>query len=373
MRACTLPVCSAHARVQRSYFYVHTCECSIINGFAVPIKEEHKVMMTRALLPLHKAKAIMPFHPQLSYCMVLYVAKDHELTREVVNGLLRFWPFGNSQKQLMFLNELEDIFEYVQEDDVPYFRDALALRLAKCIGGLHFQVAERTLLLWNCDRFVVLLSESEANRQAMLPILFPALYTNQASHWHESIRILSQRVLEQYADIDSALYQQCMLQFEERLAEQEAAEAAAEAGMSFAAAPAHTATPAASSQLAGTPSPSGEAPSLGTPRKMHITPGFPVLGMEASGSLEDSVPLPASPSPNGLRHVMMPISPAAAAALHAHKAPAVRAASGFGSMPDADLLPPAAAARAASPGRRERMPQPLASPLTDDEPGAASR
>ena len=40
----------------------------------------------------------------------------------------------------MFLNELEDIFEYVQEDDMEVFRDQLALRLAKCIGGLHFQV-----------------------------------------------------------------------------------------------------------------------------------------------------------------------------------------------------------------------------------------
>lgn len=44
----------------------------------------------------------------------LYVAKDHSLTREVIPGLLKYWPFGNSQKQIMFINELEDLFEYVQ-------------------------------------------------------------------------------------------------------------------------------------------------------------------------------------------------------------------------------------------------------------------
>ena len=27
---------------------------SIINGFCVPIKDEHKIMLVRALLPLHK-------------------------------------------------------------------------------------------------------------------------------------------------------------------------------------------------------------------------------------------------------------------------------------------------------------------------------
>ena len=71
-------------------------------------------MLVKALLPLHSTRTVNAFHPQLSYCMALYVAKDHTLTRDIMPGLLKFWPFGNSQKQIMFLNELEDIFEYVQ-------------------------------------------------------------------------------------------------------------------------------------------------------------------------------------------------------------------------------------------------------------------
>lgn len=59
------------------------------------------------------------------------------------------------------------------------FRDQLALRLAKCIGGLHFQVAERTLLLWNSERFGSMMLEHAGNRAAVLPILFPALFSNQ--------------------------------------------------------------------------------------------------------------------------------------------------------------------------------------------------
>jgi serine/threonine-protein phosphatase 2A regulatory subunit B' len=31
---------------------------SIINGFALPLKEEHKLFLVRALIPLHKPKCI---------------------------------------------------------------------------------------------------------------------------------------------------------------------------------------------------------------------------------------------------------------------------------------------------------------------------
>lgn len=183
---------------------------SIINGFAVPIKKEHKVMLVRALLPLHKPKNVMAYHPQLSYCMALYVAKDHLLTQSIIPGLLRFWPTSNSAKQIMFLNELDDVFEYVQEGDLETFRTQLCLRLAKCIGGLHFQVAERALCLWNSERFAALLLEDGTHRAAALPVLFPALFRNSESHWHESVRALSTQVLEQYMDVDPDLYQSCL-------------------------------------------------------------------------------------------------------------------------------------------------------------------
>ncbi len=56
---------------------------SIINGFALPLKEEHKVFLTRVLLPLHKAKSLTLYHPQLAYCVVQFLEKDPSLTEEV--------------------------------------------------------------------------------------------------------------------------------------------------------------------------------------------------------------------------------------------------------------------------------------------------
>jgi serine/threonine-protein phosphatase 2A regulatory subunit B' len=42
---------------------------SIINGFALPLKEEHKAFLVRALMPLHKPKCVAMYHQQLAYCV----------------------------------------------------------------------------------------------------------------------------------------------------------------------------------------------------------------------------------------------------------------------------------------------------------------
>lgn len=39
---------------------------SIINGFALPLKEEHKIFLLKVLLPLHKVKSLSVYHPQVS-------------------------------------------------------------------------------------------------------------------------------------------------------------------------------------------------------------------------------------------------------------------------------------------------------------------
>lgn len=56
---------------------------SIINGFALPLKEEHKTFLTKVLLPLHKAKSLALYHPQLGYCVVQFLEKDQTLTPDV--------------------------------------------------------------------------------------------------------------------------------------------------------------------------------------------------------------------------------------------------------------------------------------------------
>ncbi|XP_057501368.1 serine/threonine protein phosphatase 2A 57 kDa regulatory subunit B' alpha isoform-like [Actinidia eriantha] len=110
---------------------------SIINGFALPMKEEHKLFLVRALIPLHKPKPIALYHQQLSYCIIQFVEKDCKLADTVIRGLLKYWPVTNCQKEVLFLGELEEVLEATQAAEfqrcmVPLFR-----QIARCINTLQ--------------------------------------------------------------------------------------------------------------------------------------------------------------------------------------------------------------------------------------------
>ncbi|MBA0842773.1 hypothetical protein Goarm_002579, partial [Gossypium armourianum] len=112
---------------------------SIINGFALPLKEEHKVFLVRALIPLHKPKCLAMYHQQLSYCITQFVEKDCKLADTVIRGLLKYWPITNSSKEVMFLNELEEVLEATQPPEFQRCMMPLFRQIARCLNSLHFQ------------------------------------------------------------------------------------------------------------------------------------------------------------------------------------------------------------------------------------------
>ena len=84
---------------------------SIINGFVLQLKEEHKLFLVQALIPLRKPKFIPMYHLQLSYFIMQFVEKDCKLANTVIRGLLEYWPITNTSKEMMFLEELEEVLE----------------------------------------------------------------------------------------------------------------------------------------------------------------------------------------------------------------------------------------------------------------------
>lgn len=167
---------------------------SIINGFALPLKEEHKIFLVRILMPLHKVKSLSLYHPQLAYCIVQFLEKDPSLTEDVLMGLLRFWPKINSPKEVMFLNEIEDIFEVMEPNEFVKIQIPLFAQLSKCISSPHFQVSEKVLCYWSNEYFLTLITE---NAEVVLPIIFASLYelTNSTQPGVEN-GVLRQKLLE---------------------------------------------------------------------------------------------------------------------------------------------------------------------------------
>ncbi|KAK6453179.1 hypothetical protein FP744_10009431 [Trichoderma asperellum] len=187
---------------------------SIINGFALPLKEEHKIFLTRVLLPLHKPKSLSMYHPQLAYCIVQFLEKDASLTEDVVLGLLRYWPKVNSTKEVMFLNEVEDIFEVMDPAEFAKVQEPLFHQLAKSVASPHFQVAERALYFWNNEYFCNLVSD---NVEIILPIMFAPLYENSKGHWNRrTIHGMVYNAMKLFMEINPQLFDDCSHEYTEQ-------------------------------------------------------------------------------------------------------------------------------------------------------------
>ncbi|KAH8116901.1 protein phosphatase 2A regulatory B subunit [Phellopilus nigrolimitatus] len=176
---------------------------SIINGFALPLKEEHKTFLTRVLIPLHKVKSLSLYHPQLAYCVVQFLEKDSGLTEEVLLGLLKYWPKVNSPKEVMFLNEVEEVLDVIDPGEFPKIVVPLFQQLARC-------VAERALYYWNNEYIINLMTD---NLATILPLIFPALYINSRSHWNRTIHGMVYNALKMFMEMNPELFEDAMQQF----------------------------------------------------------------------------------------------------------------------------------------------------------------
>lgn len=184
---------------------------SIVNGFALPLKKEHIDFLCNALLPLHKPRGIAAFHPQLAYCVVQYSEKDTQCAIAVANYMVSVWPWSSSTKQLLLLNELEEILELVQGDHFLALRDTLFPCLAKCIGSSHFQIVERTLFMWHNEILLKSGCLKDMYADQVLPMLFAPLYDAATkAHWNLTVAGLCQKVLHMYQGMDPYLYDTCL-------------------------------------------------------------------------------------------------------------------------------------------------------------------
>ncbi|XP_039594300.1 serine/threonine-protein phosphatase 2A 56 kDa regulatory subunit alpha isoform [Polypterus senegalus] len=176
---------------------------SIINGFALPLKAEHKQFLMKVLIPMHTARGLAQFHAQLAYCVVQFLEKDPTLTEPVIRGLLKFWPKTCSQKEVMFLGEIEEVLDVIEPTQFKKIQEPLFKQIAKCVSNPHFQVAERALYFWN-NEYILSLIEENINK--ILPIMFGNLYRISKEHWNTTIVALVYNVLKTLMEMNSTLF-----------------------------------------------------------------------------------------------------------------------------------------------------------------------
>lgn len=94
------------------------------------------------------------YYIQLITCMVQFIDKMPELTSEVFDALIKYWPIASTSKeviyfifpdfhwylQVKFLTEIEEILTGIDAEQFKNVIDPLFKQLAKSILSPHFQV-----------------------------------------------------------------------------------------------------------------------------------------------------------------------------------------------------------------------------------------
>lgn len=212
---------------------------SIINGFAQPLKEQHKQFLFKVQLPQHKIEQVASFHSQLSYCIIQFLEKDPTLCTKILSSLFRYWPKTCTKKELLFQMEIEEILSHVPP---KYANDViidLFRILSKCISSPHFQVAEKALSIQNLGTIMRYISSYRLN---VTPMLASALYSNTHmvakdiediqyegtkwvpgastrphGHWNITIVDITSDVLKFFTEFDNSLMADCKVDFDSKI------------------------------------------------------------------------------------------------------------------------------------------------------------
>ena len=70
------------------------------------------------MIPLHKVQTNPLFFEQLLKCTMLYLTKDRTLSLSLLEALLKYWPFANTEKELLYITELSEVLMVIDPKEV---------------------------------------------------------------------------------------------------------------------------------------------------------------------------------------------------------------------------------------------------------------
>lgn len=125
----------------------------------------------------------------------------------VIENLLKIWPKTDSPKAILFLNEIEEIFNIMEPEEFQETMIPLMSKLAVCVSSLNHLIAIAALDMLQTGNIMFFLDVIRENSEIVLPIMLPGLCENKEKpHWNVMIREKTNDALDRFMDMNQKLF-----------------------------------------------------------------------------------------------------------------------------------------------------------------------
>lgn len=170
----------------------------------VPERDQTDNFFKNIIISLHNLDNINIFFDDLKSCLVSVISKDMNLGHFYLNYILDNWPKNNPEKELLFLSEIENAIDYI--NNIYSFQEKFFQFLKDRFDDEN-EVVEATINLINKDIIVKFITQYKNNSY---PILLPTI-KHSSEHFNDYvIQFKCKKILEKLQAIDSSKYEETL-------------------------------------------------------------------------------------------------------------------------------------------------------------------
>jgi len=178
--------------------------CSVVSGFRMPLLQEHQDFYKKYILPLHSHTFLKFFHQQLVSIVCVFCDKQLSFAVQTISDLINRWPVISPSKQILFISEIQHLIERIRVESASYIIVRLCRLISYCLQNSSFAVIERTLMMWESEQFLRVLSHYGATS---LSIVIPAMYQVAMTHWCDAVKKLALTALQVLRNSNSSVFE----------------------------------------------------------------------------------------------------------------------------------------------------------------------
>ena len=175
----------------------------IVNGFLIPLKNEHIEYYLKYILPLHCSYNFLNFSNSFISIIIKYISKSNTLLPITINYIVNHWPCSDRKKQIEFINELTLIFINFEQ----LITNDIAKKVYKIISinsiSENPDLCEIALdFIMNADLIQIL----KNNSKIIYPIILEPIYKAAKNHWDDSSQTNAYVTLQMLSEIDPDVF-----------------------------------------------------------------------------------------------------------------------------------------------------------------------